>query len=342
MSQHQEKPRLVPIPADAIDGLLTTAARAPSILNTQPWMFRITTYTIELYADSSRKLRTDLTGREMLISCGAALFGLRLAIRALGYQPVVGLLPEPERPGLLATVGLGRRSPITDGERRLLTALPRRHTHRGAFVSGPLPRGLLIGLQHDAVAEQAALSLVDQPVDYTRLAAIVARAAAALDADSRSRADAVRWVRPAGASANDGVPAWAIASPSGSRPGRLVQRDLDLGRGIGLLESDGPPPLATAILLTSADTKSDWLRAGQALHRVLAHAAANWVFATLYSQPLESAPTRALIRNKLRLAGAPQVLLQLGLARTTRPTARRPAGDMMLDGAAQHSRPARP
>jgi hypothetical protein len=337
MSQHQDKPRLVPFPADAIDGLLATAARAPSILNTQPWLFRITTYAIELYADPSRKLRADLTGREMLISCGAALFGLRLAIRALGYQPVVSLLPEPERPNLLATVRLGERSPLTNGERRMVSALPHRNTHRGAYVSGPLPRGLLIGLQHDAVAEHAALSLVDRPADYTHLAAIVARAAGALNADSRSRADVGRWVRPAGSSADDGVPAWAIATSSRPQPGRLTQRDLDLGRGMALLESDGPPPLATAILLTSADTKGDWLRAGQALHRLLAHAACSWIFATLYSQPLESAPTRALIRSRLRLAGAPQLLLQLGLARTTRPTARRPAADMIVRKGERHS-----
>jgi nitroreductase len=340
MSQRQEKSQLVPFPADAIDGLLATAARAPSILNTQPWLFRSTTYTIELYADSSRKLHADLTGREMLISCGAALFGLRLAIRGLGYQPVVSLLPEPERPRLLARVQLGEPSPMTNAERRLLSALPRRHTHRGAYVSGPLPPGLVIGLQHDAVAEQAALSLVDRPVDYSLLAAIVARSATALDADSRSRVDVGRWVRPAGSSADDGVPAWAVpAVPASSspQPGRLMQRDLDHGRGIGVLESDGPPPAATAILLTSADTKGDWLRAGQALHRLLVHAAASWVFATLYSQPLESAPTRALIRSKLRLAGAPQVLLQFGLAKTTRATARRPAVEMMIGRRPRHS-----
>ncbi len=336
MSQRQEKPRLVPFPADTIDGLLATAARAPSIFNTQPWLFELTPYTIELYADPSRKLSADLTGREMLISCGAALFGLRLAIRALGYQPVVSLLPQPERPSVLASVRLGERSPMTDGERRMFSALPHRHTHRGAYVPGPLPRGLLIGLQHEAVTEHAALAIVDRPVDFTHLAAIVGRAAGALNADSRSRADVGRWVRPAGSSANDGVPAWAIATSSGSQPGRLAQRDLDPGRGIGLPESAGAPPLATAILLTSADTKEDWLRAGQALHRVLAHAAASWVFATLYSQPLESAPTRALIRSRLRLPGAPQLLLQLGLAGTTRPTARRPPADMMTRERPRH------
>jgi hypothetical protein len=329
MTQQREQPRWVPFPAEAIDGLLATAARAPSILNTQPWLFKVSTYTIELYADRSRKLRSDLTAREMLISCGTALFGLRLAIRGLGYQPLVSLLPEPERPEVLAAVRLGEQAPLTDAERVLIGALPHRHTHRGAYVPGPLPRGLLIGLQHDAVVERAALALIDRPTDYGQLAGIVARAARTLNADARSRADIGRWVRAPGSSARDGVPASAIARPSSHWPGRLVQRDLDLG-GNGVLEPDGAPPAATCILLTSADTKADWLRAGQALHRILAHAATYWVFAALYSQPFESARTRALIRSRLGLPGAPHVLLQLGLAMDTRPTARRPPADMIL------------
>jgi hypothetical protein len=36
----------------------------------------------------------DPLGRELLISCGAALFGLRLGLRSLGYRPAVELLPD--------------------------------------------------------------------------------------------------------------------------------------------------------------------------------------------------------------------------------------------------------
>lgn len=342
----QQKALPVPFPVDAVDGLLATAARAPSILNTQPWLFRVTMYTIELYADRSRKLSSDLTAREMLMSCGAALFGLRLAIRGIGYQPVVSLLPEPERPEVLAAVRLGKRAPLTDAERMMIGALPHRHTHRGAYAPGPLPQGLLIALQHDAVAEHASLALIDRSVDYTRLAGIVARAARTLSADGRSRADVSRWVRAPGSSARDGIPASAIAASTGPRPGRLVQRDLardkralardkslkpaEAGGSLKPAEPGGAPPAATGILLTSADTKADWLRAGQALHRILTHAATYWIFATLYSQPFESAQTRALIRSTLGLPGAPHVLLEFGPARTTRPTARRPPEDIIL------------
>ena len=72
-----------PITAGQAAYLDRVAARAPSLHNTQPWRFKATQDTIELYADQRRKLHVDPIGREMLISCGAALFGLRLAIRSL-------------------------------------------------------------------------------------------------------------------------------------------------------------------------------------------------------------------------------------------------------------------
>ena len=121
--------------------LITAAARAPSVHNTQPWRFRVSPDTVELWTDPRRKLRADPSGREMLISCGAALFGLRLAVRSLGYQPVVDLLPDPGRFRLLARVSLGAAKPMTVAEREMVRALPHRHTHRGAFGSGRLPAG---------------------------------------------------------------------------------------------------------------------------------------------------------------------------------------------------------
>src|SRR5579862_7636871 len=81
------------IPEDQVTRLLATAARAPSVHNTQPWRFSVGPHAIELYADNQRKLRRDRSGREMLISCGAALFGLRLAVRELGHVPAVALFP---------------------------------------------------------------------------------------------------------------------------------------------------------------------------------------------------------------------------------------------------------
>ena len=275
-----------------------------------------------------RKLRTDPLGREMLISCGAALFGLRLAVRSLGYLPEVELLPDPAKLRLLARVRLGAAVPMTARERQMLEAVPHRHTHRGPFDPGPLPAGLLAGLQHDALAEGAALAPVDPGIAYQQLADIVRAAGSRQDLDPAARAEILRWSRAAGQSARDGVPAHAFPASAGHQPGRLPQRDFDLGRGLGLVPASGPPAAVTAVLLTPGDGRADWLHAGQALHRLLAHSASRWVSASLYTQPLEAAAIRALIKDRLALPGAPQMLLQLGLARTTRSTARRPPAEV--------------
>ena len=324
----EEAAQAVPIPADQVDFLIATAARAPSVHNTQPWRFRVGEFAIELYADTRRKLQTDPLGREMLISCGAALFGLRLAVRSLGYLPMVELLPDRAQLRLLARVRLGSAVPMTAKERQMLEAVPHRHTHRGPFDPGPLPAGLLAGLQHDAFAEGATLAPVDPGIAYQQLADIVGAAGRRQDLDPAAHAEMLRWSRAAADSAQDGIPAHAFPASSGPQRGRLPQRDFDMGRDLGMLPAGGPPPAVTAVLLTSADGRADWLRAGQALHRLLAHSASRWVFASLYTQPLEAAAIRALIKDRLALPGAPQMLMQLGLARTTRSTARRPPAEV--------------
>ncbi len=319
-----------PIPADLISALVARAARAPSVHNIQPWRFRPGPQWLELHADHGRRLpRTDPARREITVSCGAALYGLRLAIREIGYLPAVRLLPDPADPGLLALIGLGAAAPATAGERQLLTAMSRRHTHRGAFSTEPIPPGLLAALRRDAAAENAALVMIDGPARYQQLADLVAAADQAQGRDAAIRAEVRAWTRPPGSPARDGVPGYAFPRRRQPAAGHLAQRDFDLGRGLGMLDGPGSRPAATAVLITTADEPADWLRAGQALHRLLLHAASRWIFASLHTQPLESPGFRDEIRTRLTLPGIPQMLLQLGHSHTAAATARRRPADLV-------------
>lgn len=60
-------------------------------------------------------------------------------------------------------------------------------------------------------------------------------------------------------------------------------------------------------------------------------AASRWVFASIHTRPLEAAAIRSLIRDRLSLPGAPQMILQLGMARSSQVTARRALSEL-LDG----------
>jgi nitroreductase len=337
LRRQQSWPDGPPIPESRVRFLVETAARAPSVHNTQPWWFRVQANAVELLADGTRKLASlDPSGREMLISCGGALFGLRLAVRSLGHVPAVSLLPDPGQEDLLARVYLGPALPITAAERQLLAAVPHRHTHRGPFSADPLSAGTLTRLQHDAVTERAELVLVDSPAAYERLAALVAAAGRWQRRNAGIRAELLRWTRPPGSHARDGVPgsAYPPVAPTkrkGVTRGRLAPRDFDLGRGTGLAAVGGAPAAATGILTTPADTPIDWLNAGQALQRVLLHAASAWVFASLTSEPLESRAIRAMLGRELGLMGSPQMVLQLGRAHTAEATARRPVDEVLGD-----------
>jgi nitroreductase len=328
----EQRPGRAPIPGGQAGYLVATAARAPSLHNTQPWRFLIAPDAVEVHADRSRGLPAeDPAGRELLISCGAAIFGLRLAVRSLGRLPVVTLLPNPGRPDLLAELTLGQEVPVTAGECELLAAVPHRHTHRGPFAAEPLPDGLLAGLKHDAAAEGATLVLIGEGGARQTLKHLVLAAAHWQRRNPAFQDELRRWTRPERSMSRDGVPAHALRAASPGPDERLALRDFGPGGHAGLLPADGPPPAMTAILTTAGDTPVDWLRAGQALNRMLLHAASKWVFADLNSEPTESPLIRALFRDRLALPGVPHLLLEFGRAHTAAATARRPVGELLIE-----------
>jgi hypothetical protein len=287
---------------------------------------------VDVLADRTRQLRcADGTGRELMISCGAALYGVRLGMRALGHLPAAELFPDPDRPDILARVRLAGRAAITAHEAELLAAVPHRHTHRGGFAPGDISPLLIAGMRMDAAAEQAGLMVLADSSQVALVSDLVLRAAREQAARPELVAESSSWVRSTAEPARDGVPAFALA-PEYDRvaadPMRLPQRDF----GMSGTAPGGEPPSLTAVISTPGDSPADWIQAGQALHRMLLRAACRWVFASLQSQALEAAGLRAELRSGLQLAGQPQLVLQLGRANTAAPTARRgPAQTLIID-----------
>src|SRR4051812_46211033 len=101
---------------DALKAAAEAALRAPSILNTQPWRWRVTGDALELSADPDRQLPViDPDHRLSTISCGTALHHARVALRAEGYAAEVDRLLGPARPNLLARIVIrGHRRASTD------------------------------------------------------------------------------------------------------------------------------------------------------------------------------------------------------------------------------------
>src|SRR3954452_23916125 len=122
-----------------VDDILENACRAPSVHNTQPWRWHVSGQEILLYADRSRRLEVaDPSGRDLLISCGAALHHCQVAAAGLGWSARLSRLPDPSDQDLLAVVTL-RPSSVAPEQVALLRALRRRRTDRRRFDRWPVP-----------------------------------------------------------------------------------------------------------------------------------------------------------------------------------------------------------
>ena len=272
--------------------MAAAAVWAPSVHNTQPWRLYAGGPELSLYADPGRQLAVaDPAGREMLISCGAALFTARLALRSLGYIPEAEVLPDPGRPTLVARLTWPRQVSVTDFEQLLLRQVPRRRTHRGGFDPVPVSAALLGALRGAAARDGATLRILADPADRARLAAIVETAERAQRLDAARTAELARWAPPPGSPRPDGVPPTAYpARPPPTDP-NFPARDFAHGHDWGLLPViSAPRPRSAgvvALLTTGGDQPADWVKAGHALQRVLLTASLGGVAAALHSQPLE-------------------------------------------------------
>jgi hypothetical protein len=88
-----------------VDRVLGVAQAAPSLDNSQPWSIEPVGEHFEVRTDVRRAVPVaDPDGRQRVVSTGAALFNLRLALRVLGRTPDTRLFPDPDRPDLVARV----------------------------------------------------------------------------------------------------------------------------------------------------------------------------------------------------------------------------------------------
>ncbi len=301
------------------------AVRAPSSHNSQPWRFRTLPTGIELRADSSRLLRVvDPQGRELLISCGAALFHLRRALQHLGHAVAIDVLPDAKEPSLLARVECALK-PGTSASPSLFRAICQRQTHRGAFLKRELPQGLLPSLQAAADAEGAWLARIDG-VTRASLAELVAQGDKLQYGDPLFRKELASWLRPNASLLGDGLAGYTIGfGNSVSRVAPLLVRAVNVGslqaRVDRKLTLDAP---AVVVLATDRDDPGHWLAAGQALGHMLLLAAVDGVSAGFMNQPVQCPTLRRQLNAMLDSRGFAQVVIRLGHAELGRPSWRRP------------------
>jgi nitroreductase len=317
--------------AERLRFLLQWAVLAPSRHNTQPWQFEIEGDELRVYADERRCLpAADPDGRQLVMSCGAAMVNLRLAAAHFGHATSLEVLPGHRTDGLLARIRLEERRASTPAAEELFRAIPRRRTNRLPLDGREPAEGLVTALCREARREGAWLRPVEEP-ERRAVAELVALGAEGQWSAGRFRRELAGWTRTNASGRRDGLPGFALGM---SDPAALLQPVLVRfqNRGRAEAERDRRRALGTKALLvlsTRCDGNAEWVKAGEALQRVLLRAAAAGLFASYFAQPIETPDLRRRLADAIGEPGAPQVMFRLGYGLEPRPTPRRAVEDVL-------------
>ena len=306
------------------------ACRAPSVHNSQPWRWVAEDGVLRLFVDRDRTVPgTDPSGREAILSCGAALDHLRVAMLAAGWHAEVERFPNPNDPDHLATIAFSSVDHVTRAQRDRANAILQRRTDRlpmGQPTYWSLFEPVLRSTFDESLVTLDVLSDDERPrlVQASQLTEALRRD------DASYHAELEWWTSPFGW--NEGVPPSALLSDKES--GRVdVAREFPVRS-----HQDRRPEVAVdwskiLVLSTPEDTRADLLRCGEALSTVLLECTMAFLATCTLTHLIELDESRDIVRGLLNNGDHPQVLIRAGIAPPMEavppPTPRRPPDDVL-------------
>jgi nitroreductase len=292
---------------ETIQTALSLATRAPSINDSQPWLWRIGAEGLHLYSNLDRDdAGTGANSRDVLLSCGASLHHCVVAFAALGWRAKVQRLTDAAKPDHLATVELYRH-PASALDVTLAVAIPKRRSDWRRYSSWPVSAADLA-----LIAARAARA----GVTTRRVEALPEVQHAVAQAVWRCGADNTDAVEPTTRSGRYSLVA-DVSQWSTPRPDPTVSVGsspfVDLAGAHQLASKSGGDNAAVLALGTKDDSRLGRLRAGEAMSMVLLSATALGLASCPVGEPLAAAETRDSMRaNLFEVVGCPQMLVRIG------------------------------
>jgi hypothetical protein len=270
----------------------------------------------------------------LTISCGAALYNLKLAISYFGYTFTTSLVPDENNDDLLASIniiGIKEKSNKTDDEcvKKLLASITQRRTNRFKFENKEIPQPVISELKLIVSKQKNIwLHIVQEIEEKEQFSDLVTESDRIQMSDKRFRRELASWVHSNRSLLRDGMPGYALGfSDTMSLIGPFVIRTFDMGRGQAAKDKDlalGSPILM--VIGTNSDNKVDWLNAGLILSNILLYLKSENIWCSYLNQPIEVPELRKRLIDFLPEYGGkhPQLLLRIGYGqREVRPTPRR-------------------
>ncbi|WP_330134919.1 Acg family FMN-binding oxidoreductase [Rhodococcus artemisiae] len=311
-----------------VESAVALSSRAPSLHNSQPWRWILGADALTLYTDNDRILpATDPSGRQMVLSCGAALDHVQRALATERWCAVIERIPHSPDQQCLAALHFRRVDEVSDVDVRLAAAIPGRRTERLPMDSPPQWQQTVGFLQE--LVEEADVHL-DEISEHERpaLAGMSRQLSGERRSDPAYQSELRWWTGHA--AYPDGLPAEALPDP---RWTVATEREFPAGRAASDTVGIEEDRAAILLLSTTTDSRLDWLRCGEALSAVLLACTYCGLATCPVTHLTESAATRTSLASLAGGDGVPQVLIRVGMRTPTRSgptTPRRPLSEVLF------------
>jgi hypothetical protein len=305
--------------------LVHAATLAANGHNTQPWTFFLRENAIEIHPDYARRLPVvDPHDRELWMSLGCALENLTVAARAAGFAPEVTYPDAVDFIHVRLTPDTPQRSPLFD-------AIPNRQNTRSEYDGQDVETAPLERLPLEAGIH---LRFINTPAEMETTLEYVNQGNLSQYADTAFVDELISWLRfnkkealaamdglYSACSGNPQVPRWlGQMFVAGTKPQQ--QADTDAKK---LRSSAG-----AVLVLSEADDKPSWVRAGQVYERLALQMTALDIQSAFLNQPIEVAALRGQFQSALNLGTSlPQLLVRYGHAPTLPRSLRRPVDEVL-------------
>lgn len=304
------------VPTDVLERAVALACRAPSYHNRQPWHWIADLDGLHLFLDPRHVVENDPEMRQALMSCGAVLDHLRVAMAAAGWRANIHRFPQPTNVEHLASIDFTEILAVADEDLRRADAITRRRTDRLPF--GPITDWTAFEtvLRHRLDETHAFVDVISES-DRHELAFATGLTNALRLYDPYYWAVLQLWAAPFEAS--DDIPYDTLISVAEEDP-------VDVGR-------TSPVDLSTILVISARDsTPRDTLGCGEALSTVLLEAILAGLATCTLTHLTELLTTRHVVAE-LTGRALPQLLVRVGRApgggQFPPPTPRRAVGEVL-------------
>lgn len=315
--------------AKVIENAVRLACRAPSLHNTQPWLWVTDGPRLDLFLDHNRVLSTDRSMRDAHISCGAVLDHLRVAMAAVGWMANIERFPNPNNARHLAAVDFTAEDYVTDAQRRRADAILNRRTDRLPFLPPSDWESFEPLLRSRVDADTVRLDVLTDEM-RPRLAEAARLTESLREYDSLYHSELRWWTAPF--EATEGIPYSSLVSAAESD--RVdVNRVFPLSHNAERRTEVTHDYSTILMLSTEDDSAADALVCGEVLSTVLLECTIAGLATCPVTHLTELSVSREILAALTEHSDLPQILIRVGIApavATVPPaTPRRPLADVL-------------